>query len=370
MKPTTLQQGHFSADRTYLCMKDRNFWRHMWCNMQWYIAGCDLCYRTNHRSGKPMGLLQPLPLAKGRWQRIDIDFITDLPISGNGHDRIVTFVDHMTNRAHWWACKKTVDAPAFVRIFIDNIGRLLGVPPEVVSDRDVRFTAVYWREVARILQTKLLMSMAFHPETDGRSKNSNKTGVRYLRGFTTHNKANWDDYLPLQEYAYNSSVHRSKKQTPFELDLCSELPLLWDLMADLQRLQATEWAKTLQGCESVEWLQCILLVARYELRDAQDKQMGEAIKSQHPIDPTITAGAKDFVNTQDLPITYANVNPTLGKLEHSYIGPYKIIWIHGNAVQPDLQNCMTIHHTVNVSRLKDDRKADSRVAWWLPPPPV
>ena len=53
--------------------------------------------------------------------------------------------------------------------------------------------------------------------------------------------------------------------------------------------------------------------------------MGEAIKSQHPIDPTITAGAKDFVNTQDLPITYANVNRTLGKLEHSYIGPYKII---------------------------------------------
>ena len=93
--------GHFSADRTYLRMKDRNFWRRMWCNTQRYVAGCDLCYRTNHRSGKPMGLLQPLPLAKGRWHRIDIDFITNLPISGNGHDRIVTFVDDMTNRAHW-----------------------------------------------------------------------------------------------------------------------------------------------------------------------------------------------------------------------------------------------------------------------------
>jgi hypothetical protein len=143
-----------------------------------------------------MGLLQPLPIAKGRWQRIGIDFITDLPISGNGHDCIVTFVDHMTKRAHWRACKKTIDAPAFARIFIDDIVRLHGVPQEVVSDRDVRFTADYWKEVARILQTKLLMSTAFHPETDGLSENSNKTVVRYLRGFATHDQANWDDYLP------------------------------------------------------------------------------------------------------------------------------------------------------------------------------
>jgi hypothetical protein len=83
--------GHFSADRTYLCMKDRYFWKQMWHDTQYYVAGCDLCHRTNHRSRKPMGLLQPLPVAKGRWQRIGIDFITDLPVSGSGHDCIVTF---------------------------------------------------------------------------------------------------------------------------------------------------------------------------------------------------------------------------------------------------------------------------------------
>jgi hypothetical protein len=48
-----------------------------------------------------MGLLQPLPIATGRWEKIGIYFVTDLPISENGHDWIVTLVDHMTNRAHW-----------------------------------------------------------------------------------------------------------------------------------------------------------------------------------------------------------------------------------------------------------------------------
>ena len=104
-----------------------------------------------------MGLLQPLPIAKGHWRKISIDFITDLPTSENGHDCIVTFVDHMTKRAHWRASKKTIDAPAFTHMFIDDIVRLHGVPQEVVSDRDVHFTADYWREVARILQMKLFM---------------------------------------------------------------------------------------------------------------------------------------------------------------------------------------------------------------------
>jgi hypothetical protein len=226
--------GHLGVDRTSLCMEDRYFWKQMWRDTQCYVAGCDLCHRTNHRSRKPMGLLQPLPVADGRWHKIGIDLITDLPVSVRGHDCIVTFVDHMRNSAYWRACRKTSDAPGFARRFIDDIVRLHGVPQQVVSDRDVRFTADYWREVARILDTKLLMSTAFHPETDGLSENSNKMVVCYLHGFATHNQANWDDYLPQAEYAYNSSVHCSTKMTPFELDLGYEPPLPLDLNADLQ----------------------------------------------------------------------------------------------------------------------------------------
>jgi len=166
------------------------------------------------------------------------------------------------------------------------------------------------------------MSMAFHPETDGLSENSNKMVVRYLCGFATYNQANWDDYLPLAEYAYNSSVHRSTKQTPFDLDLGYEPRLPVELIAELHRPQANESAKSFQGWEMVERLKRILGVARDELRDAQDKQTGEANKSRRAIDAAITAGAKVFLDPKDLPITYANVNPTRCKLVHRYIGSY------------------------------------------------
>jgi len=199
-------------------------------------------YATKPTTGavNPMGLLQRLPVPRGHLQRIGIDFMTDLPMSEDGHNCIVTFVDYMTKRAHCHACRKTINASAFAQIFIDDIIRLHTLPQAVVSDRNVPFTADYWREIARILQKILLFSTAFHPGMDGLSENSNMTFFRYLCGFATHDQANWDDYLPLVEYAYSSSVHSSTKQKTFELDHRYVLPLPLHLIADLERQQANK----------------------------------------------------------------------------------------------------------------------------------
>jgi hypothetical protein len=64
----------------------------------------------------------------------------------------------------------------------------------------------------------------------------------------------------------------------------------------------------------------MLGATRDELQDAQDNQMVDANKSQCPIDSPITAGAKVFLETMDLPSTYTNVNPMRRKLAHLDIG--------------------------------------------------
>jgi len=123
------------------------------------------------------------------------------------------------------------------------------------------------------------MSTTFHPGTDGLSDNSNTKVVQYTRGFATHIQPIWDDYLSLAEYDYNCSVDHSTKQTPFELDLGYEPPLPLNLIADLQRPQVNESAKTPQGREFVQQLQRIVGVARHELQDTQYKAPAEAKKS-------------------------------------------------------------------------------------------
>jgi len=124
--------GHFGADWRYLHMKDLYFQKNLQRNTQQYIADYNLCHQTNNRSGNPMGLLQTFPVAKCHWQRIGIDFITDLAIPETEHDCLILFVDHMATGAYWPACSKTIDTLTFALIFIDDIVRRYGVPQKAV----------------------------------------------------------------------------------------------------------------------------------------------------------------------------------------------------------------------------------------------
>jgi len=64
-----------------------------------------------------VSMLKPLPVARGCWELVGVDFITDVPTSLRGNDCIVTFVDHFSNRAHWMHCTKTIDAAEFAQVF-------------------------------------------------------------------------------------------------------------------------------------------------------------------------------------------------------------------------------------------------------------
>jgi hypothetical protein len=53
------------------------------------------------------------------------------------------------------------------RLFVDRIYCLYRLSKLFVSDRDSKFTALFWRSVFDVLGTKLDMLSARHPETDG-----------------------------------------------------------------------------------------------------------------------------------------------------------------------------------------------------------
>jgi hypothetical protein len=49
-----------------------------------------------------------------------------------------------------------------------------------VSERVVRFTSEFWRTLMVECDTKLAMSTAFHPQTDGQAEKANSIVERYL----------------------------------------------------------------------------------------------------------------------------------------------------------------------------------------------
>ena len=51
----------------------------------------------------------------------------------------------------------------------------------IVSDRDPKFTAHFWKSFQKAMGTRLMMSTAFHPQTDGQSKRTKQILEDMLR---------------------------------------------------------------------------------------------------------------------------------------------------------------------------------------------
>jgi len=63
--------------------------------------------------------------------------------------------------------KDTGKVEVLAEMYVDQIVRLHGVPTDIVFDRDPRFTSNFWKALQEAVGTKLFISIAYHPETDG-----------------------------------------------------------------------------------------------------------------------------------------------------------------------------------------------------------
>ena len=136
--------------------------------IQTYVTGCDACQRNKPSHQAKIGLLQPLPIPERPWQQVSLDLIVALPRTKSGHDAVVVFVDKLTKMVHYVATTTNVTAPQLSQLFMREVCRLHGVPESILSDRDPRFTAHFWRALWGQLGTKLTMSTAYHPQTEVR----------------------------------------------------------------------------------------------------------------------------------------------------------------------------------------------------------
>ena len=75
----------------------------------------------------------------------------------------------------------------------------------IVCDRDPWFTASFFQEVFDQLGTKLALSTANHPQTDGLTERMNRLVEDILRAFVNHKQDNWDTLLPLCKFTISSS---------------------------------------------------------------------------------------------------------------------------------------------------------------------
>ena len=271
-----------------------------------------------------------------------MDFVTKLPRTRNGHDMIWVVVDHFTKSAHFIVAKEKWSMDKLANSYVKEIVRLHGVPLTIVSDRDSRFTSRFWRSLQEELGTKLCLSTAYHPQTDGQSERTIQTLEDMLRACTLEFQGNWDEHLPLVEFSYNNSFHSSIKMAPYHAlygEKC-RTPSCW--------LEAGE--KQFMGPEIVHETAEKLKVIRERMLAAQDRQKSYADKKRRPISFDVGDSVLLKVSSWKGLIRFGK----RGKLSPRFIGPFKVLQRIGNqAYKLELpEELEGIHNTFHVCYLR------------------
>ncbi|KAE9071544.1 hypothetical protein PF010_g25834 [Phytophthora fragariae] len=136
--------GHPGREKTYLLLTRDFYWSHQYKWVRKYVRACEVCQRVKPApfSQAP---LQSLPTPSECWQSISMDFVFGLPPDNKRRTGIVVFVGRFSKMVHLAAVPAEVTAKQTARLFVDMVFRHHGMPIDIVSDRDPRFTARFWQ---------------------------------------------------------------------------------------------------------------------------------------------------------------------------------------------------------------------------------
>ncbi|GJW94451.1 putative reverse transcriptase domain-containing protein [Tanacetum coccineum] len=104
-----------------------------------------------------------------------MDFVTKLPKTSSGHDTIWVIVNRLIKYAHFLPMHEDYKMDRLASLYLNEIVARHGVPILIIFDHDSQFTSRFWQSMQEALGTRLDMSTAYHPQTDGQSEHTIQT---------------------------------------------------------------------------------------------------------------------------------------------------------------------------------------------------
>ena len=307
-----------------------------------YVSKCLICQQVKADHQLPGGLLKPLGIPEWKWECVAFDFVSGLPRSFRKNDSIWVVVDRLTKSVHLIPLKVSRTAEQLAQLYMDNIVRYHRIPREILSDRDPLFTSHSWRAFQQALGTKVRLSTAYHPQTDGQTERTIQTLEDLLRSCILEWGGDWEQHLPLVEFTHNNSYQASIGMAPFEAlyGRPCRTPSCWLESADV----VVVGPQLLQ--DAVEQVNRIKL----RMKTAQDRQKSYADVRRKKLEFQVGDNV------------YLKISPTKGtmrfgfsgKLKPRYIGPFDVIRRVGElayelALPPSLDK---VHNVFHVSMIK------------------
>jgi transposase InsO family protein len=243
-----------------------------------------------------------------------MDFVGPLPESGNRDgvfDAITVIICLLTSMVHLIPSRTNYSASQLAELIFEHVYKLHGLPKNIISDRDVLFTSTFWRQLHRLIGTKLRLSSAYHPQSDGSTERANRTIMQMLRQIVHPNQRDWVTKLPAIEFAINLAQSESTGFAPFFLN-SGRMPrtMIWPSNSSDEFPSVRDFA--LQKKLAIMSAHDSILSARVkQTRDANRKQRATPFQK----------GDLVYLSTKNISFDKGLARKLLPK----FIGPYKIL---------------------------------------------
>jgi len=234
------------------------------------------------------------------------------------------------------------------QLYIKDIVRLHGVPSSIVSDRDPQFTSRFWQTLHEALGTKLTMSSAYHPQTDGQSERTIQSLEDLLWTCILAHLGAWDEVLPLIEFTYNNSFHVSISMAPYEALYGRKCRILLCWYQDGEAV--------LVGSELLEQTTEKVRMVRDRMQASQSRQKAYTNRRRRPL----KFAAGDHVFLRVTRTTGVGRNLRSRKLSPKFLGPYQVrrrigLVAYEIALPPQLANLHPVFHVSQLRIYKSER---------------
>jgi hypothetical protein len=264
-------------------------------------------------------------------------------------------VDHQTKRVILLPCRDSITSEETENLINHHVIRPHGIPLEVLSDRGPQFISKHWFSYFERLGAKVLLSSAFHPQTDGLTERTNQQVEVYLRQVISYDQTDWAEHLDACEISINNAPLGSTGHSPYFHDMGRNPKF------DLVALEA-KGAGVVEGAvQKAERMRELWAEMAREYAVVQKRMKEQADKKRRDVE--FAVGDRVWVDRRNM-----STGRPSAKLDWKRVGPYSITERIGNvAYRVALPPHVKAHNVFHVSLLSPFRQ--DTFGGRQPPPP-
>ena len=354
--------AHPGIAKTKKLLRKLYYWKDLSKNVETYVSNCHACRRSHQPRDKTPGLLHSLPIADRPWKWITMDF-KDFPLSAKGNDAILVFMCRLSKRSISIPCKKSTTARQLAELFITHVYRYYGPPDDIVSDRGPQFVSAFWDEFTAILGVKLSLSTANAPQTDGQTEIMNQYIDQRLRPFVNHYQDNWDELLPIIDFAQASLPHESTGQSPIQTEMAYEPRTSYNWRQIRDSIPATERLNRKEAVKRAKRIHEAWEYAKGMISKAQERHATAANSRRREVDWKV--GDLVWVTTK-----FWTTDRPSRKLSAQWEGPFPVERKKGHSYKLTLPPGINVHPVFHANKLRKDKNDPLPGQIIEPPEPI